>query len=106
MNAFFEKNISRWVLAVIAGLLLAAAFPRIDFAGGAWVAPGLLILAARNKSGRDVFRLCFAAGLSFWLASLYWLLEIPYRWHSIPLGPGAGWLALSAVVALFPATWA
>lgn len=105
LNAFLEKNISRWFLAIIAGLLLAAAFPRIDFAGGAWVAPGLLVFAVRNKSGRDVFRLGMADGLSFWLVSLYWLLDIPYRWHSIPFGPGAGWLALSMVVALFPATW-
>jgi apolipoprotein N-acyltransferase len=106
LNAFLEKNLSRWLLAIIAGLLLAAAFPKIDFAGGAWVAPGLLVFAARNKGSRDVFWLGFVAGLSFWLVSLDWLLEIPYRWHSIPLGPGAGWLALSAVVALFPATWA
>jgi apolipoprotein N-acyltransferase len=105
LNALLEKNISRWFLAIIAGLLLAAAFPRIDFAGGAWVAPGLLVFAAWNRSGREVFRLGMAAGFLFWLVSLYWLLEIPFRWHSIPLGPGAGWLALSAFVALFPATW-
>jgi apolipoprotein N-acyltransferase len=43
--------------------------------------------------------------LAHYLASLYWFLLIPYRWHSIPLGPAAGWLSLSAYLALFPATW-
>src|SRR5262249_28215781 len=37
--------------------------------------------------------------------SLYWLLLIPYRWHGIPVGPAAGWLALGAFLALFPAMW-
>jgi apolipoprotein N-acyltransferase len=105
LNTFLERKFIGWFLAIIAGLLLAAAFPRIDFAGGAWIAPGLLVFAVRNKSDRDVFWHGMAAGLVFWLVSLYWLLEIPYRWHSIPLGPGAGWLALCVVVALFPATW-
>ena len=88
-----------------AGLLLAAAFPKVDFAGGAWIAPGVLAFAVQNKKGGDAFRIGALGGLSFWLASLYWLLEIPYRWHSIPLGPAAGWLALSAVLALFSGAW-
>jgi apolipoprotein N-acyltransferase len=45
------------------------------------------------------------AGLVHYLVSLYWLLLIPYRWHGIPLGPAAGWLALGAFLALYPAVW-
>ncbi len=96
---------SGYLLAVAAGLLLAAAFPKCNFAGGAWIAPGLMIFAAQRMSGGDAFRTGLVAGLSFWLVSLYWLLEIPYRWHSIPLGPGLGWLALSFVLALFSGAW-
>jgi len=91
--------------AVAAGLLLALSFPRGDFAGGAWIAPGLLAFAAQNKSKWQTFRIGYVGGLVFWLVSLYWLLEIPYRWHSIPLGPAVGWLALSAVISLFVAAW-
>ena len=96
---------SRYLLAVLAGLLLAASFPKLGIAGLAWVAPGLMLAAALGKRGGESFRIGYVAGLAYYLASLYWLLLIPYRWHSIPLGPAAGWLSLSAYLALFPATW-
>ena len=96
---------SRFPLAVIAGLLLAAAFPKTGIAGFAWIAPGLMLAAALGRRGAESFRLGYVAGLAHYLASLYWLLLIPYRWHGIPLGPAFGWLALSAYLALFPAAW-
>jgi len=96
---------SRYFLAVLAGLLLAASFPRVGIAGLAWIAPGLMLAAALGKRGWESFRIGYVAGLAYYLAALYWLLLIPYRWHSIPLGPAAGWLSLSAFVALYPATW-
>ncbi len=90
---------------MVAGLFLAAAFPKIGIAGFAWIAPALMLAAALGRSGAEAFRLGYVAGLAYYLFSLYWLLLIPYRWHSIPLGPAAGWLALSAYLALYPATW-
>jgi apolipoprotein N-acyltransferase len=105
---FFEATIlgrNRFLFAIVAGLLLAAAFPKIGIAGLAWIAPGLMLAAALGKTGWESFRIGYVAGLAHYLASLYWLLLIPYRWHGIPLGPAAGWLALSAFLALFPATW-
>jgi len=96
---------SRYPLAIVAGLLLAASFPKIGIAGLAWVAPALMLAAALGKRGAESFRIGYVAGLAHYLASLYWLLLIPYRWHSIPLGPAAGWLSLSAYLALYPATW-
>src|SRR5437867_2972653 len=50
-------------------------------------------------------RIGYVAGLVHYLTALYWLLLIPFRWHGIPVGPGAGWLALGAFLALFPAGW-
>jgi apolipoprotein N-acyltransferase len=96
---------SRVAVAVVAGLIWACAFPNVGIAGLAWIAPGLIAAAALGTSGRQSFRLGYIAGLVHYLASLYWLLLIPYRWHGIPLGPATGWLALSAFLALFPATW-
>lgn len=96
---------SRYPLAILAGLLLAASLPKVGIAGLAWVAPALMLAVALGKGGAESFRIGYVAGLAYYLASLYWLLLIPYHWHSIPLGPAAGWLSLSAYVALYPATW-
>ena len=90
---------------MVAGLLLAASFPNIGIAGLAWVAPGLIAASALGKKGWEAFRIGYVAGLAYYLAALYWLLLIPYRWKGIPLAPAAGWLALSAYCALYPATW-
>jgi apolipoprotein N-acyltransferase len=96
---------SRYPAAIIAGLLLAAAFPKIGVAGLAWIAPGLIYASSLAKKGADVLRIGYVAGLAYYLASLYWLLLIPYRWHGIPLGPAAGWVALSAYLAIYTAAW-
>lgn len=96
---------SRYPLAILAGLLLAASFPNIGIAGFAWIAPGTMFVASLGTRGGEAFRIGYVAALTHYLVSLYWLLNIPYRWHSIPVGPGAGWLALSAFMAIFPAIW-
>ena len=96
---------NRYLVAAFAGLMMAASFPKIGIAGLAWVAPGVMLAAALGKRGFETFRLGYVAGLVHYLVSLYWLLWIPYRWHGIPVGPAAGWLALGMFLALFPATW-
>lgn len=99
------KKALRYVLAVLAGLLLTLAFPKWDMEGAAWVAPALMLFSAMGVSGKKAFWLGFLAGFAHFLTSLYWLLLIPYTFHGIPLGPAAGWLSLSAYSALFPAFW-
>ena len=96
---------SRYFVAIAAGLLWSAAFPGINIAGLAWIAPGLMIAAALPKAGAESFRIGYVAGLAHYLSMLYWLLLIPYRWHGLPLAPAAGWLALSAFLSLYPAVW-
>ena len=82
------------------GLILAAAFPNVNVAGFAWIAPGLMLAAAIGCRGAESFRLGFVAGLAFWLASLYWLLLIPVAGFPI-----LGWVALAAYNALFQGAW-
>jgi len=96
---------SRYPLAIITGLLLTGAFPGIGVAGFAWVAPGLMVAVTLGKTGSESFRIGYVAALAHYLSMLYWLLLIPYRWHGLPLAPALGWLALSALLALFLATW-
>jgi apolipoprotein N-acyltransferase len=69
-------------------------------AGLAWVAPGCLLFAAAGRRGGEVFRIGFVGGLVYALTAFYWLLFIPF-----PAGAIAGWLALSAYLALYTAAW-
>jgi apolipoprotein N-acyltransferase len=92
--------LSRYPWAILAGLLLAASFPKLSIAGFAWIAPGLMLLTAIGKPARQSFRIGYVAGLAHYLASLYWLLLIPSTGFPI-----LGWAALSAFLALWPATW-
>lgn len=96
---------SRYPYAVLAGFCLAAAFPNWSVAGLAWLAPGLIVALALNRTGGESFRLGYVAGLAHYLASLSWLLNIPYRWHGIPFAPALGWLSLSAFLSLFIGVW-
>ncbi len=91
---------SRYLLAVFAGLLLAAAFHDIEVPGLAWIAPALMVAAALGRSPAEAFRLGYVAGMVFWLATLHWLLVIPVTGY-----PLVGWVALSAYLALYPAAW-
>jgi apolipoprotein N-acyltransferase len=91
---------SGYLIAILAGLLMAAAFPKIGIAGFAWVAPALLLFAAHGKNPGDAFRAGYVGGISFWLASLYWLLLIPVAGYPI-----LGWVALSAFVAIYFGIW-
>ena len=91
---------SRRLAAIGTGLLWAAAFPKIGFAGAAWLAPGLLLLLTMRSGHGQAFRLGYLAGLAQSLASLYWLLAIP-----VTGAPIFGWLALGAYLALYPALW-
>lgn len=92
---------SRYPLAILAGVLLACAFPKIGVAGFGWIAPGLLLAITLGQSGKRSFRLGYVAGLAHYLTSLYWLLLIPVKGFPI-----LGWSALAAFIALYPATWA
>ena len=91
---------SRYLAAIGAGLLLAGAFTKPGLAGSAWIAPALMLACACGKNGGDSFRIGCVAGLSFWLASLYWLLHMPVAGYPI-----LGWVALSAYLALYLAVW-
>ncbi|MEQ2010279.1 MAG: apolipoprotein N-acyltransferase [Limisphaerales bacterium] len=102
MNEFFQRHETalRHALAVFAGLLLAAAFPKLGVAGFAWVAPGLLLFSAAGQPAKVAFRLGWLGGLAFNLAALHWLLFIPVKGFPI-----LGWLALSAYCAVYPGLW-
>jgi len=102
LKSFLNELLVRsgYLLAIGAGLLLTAAFPKIGIAGCAWIAPALMIAAAHGKCGGDAFRVGYVAGLVHFLSSLYWLLLIPVTGF-----PVLGWFLLSVFIGLYPAVW-
>jgi apolipoprotein N-acyltransferase len=91
---------ARYLAGVVAGLLLALAFPKPSIAGLAWIAPGILLLAGGGVDRKTTLKIGFTGGFAYYLASLYWLLCIP-----VTFLPIVGWLALSAYLSLFTALW-
>lgn len=100
LSAITQSPRSRYLVAVIAGIALALAFPNFNIAGLAWVAPGLLLAAAIGTTGWRSFRIGYCGGLVFHLVTLRWLLNIPVTGFPI-----LGWIALSAFLALYQAAW-
>ena len=88
------------VTACLIGVLQAAAFAPFNVAGFAWITPGLLLITSLASPGNSPFRLGYLSGLFFWLSTLYWLLYIP-----VTGGPIAGWLVLSAYLAIYTGVW-
>lgn len=107
MNRFLLKfrPAGRCIVAALGGLLLSASFAPLGLEATAWIAPGLILFSGIGLSGSKAFRIGFVGGLVHFLSSLYWLLNMPFTWHGIPLAPALGWLALSAYCALYPAAW-
>jgi apolipoprotein N-acyltransferase len=99
-GSFASRLANRYLLAIAGGLLMAASFPKFGIAGFAWLAPGLILFAGAGLRGWQAFRVGYLAGFMFWAVALYWLLLIPF-----PAGAVAGWVALSAYLAIYPGIW-
>ena len=98
-------RLMRCSVASLGGIILGLAFPNVGIAGLAWIAPAIILFSALGATGSVTFNCGFFGGLTFFLISLSWLLNIPYTWHGIPLAPGVGWIALSAYCALYTGIW-
>lgn len=99
-GGWINDETRRYPLMAVAGAAWAMAFPMPGFAGLAWLVPGMLFHGAAGLPRAGAFRCGFVAGVVHCLASLRWLLHIPF-----PAGAVAGWLALSFFLALFPGLW-
>ncbi|MGC8743671.1 MAG: apolipoprotein N-acyltransferase [Verrucomicrobiia bacterium] len=91
---------NRFLHSVFCGILWALAFPDFEISGLAYVAPAYLFFIITNQKPADAFRYGYLAGLVQSLISLCWLLYIPVK-----IAPIAGWLALAAYLAAYPALW-
>ena len=88
---------ARCALAIVSGLILALAFPPLDWGG--LVVPGIagLLLALHGQSGRRAMLLGFLHGLTVYGIGLSWILNL--------FGPGAFilWCVLTVFTVLFAA---
>jgi apolipoprotein N-acyltransferase len=78
-----QKNHVRLLVSFLAGALFAAAFPKFNLPALAWLAPGIVLWLAHNRSGKRVFLYGLLSGLGCWLVGVYWLLLIPFRWYGL-----------------------
>ena len=98
---------ARFLLAVLAGVLLALCFAPFEWTSLMWVAVGMLLVSlwmpgSGKKEKRDGFRLGYVMGLVFWSINLKWLSTVatPAPFFIAPflaLYQGVfGWLAAGA----------
>ena len=79
--------------ATASGLLLASAFPPLEWAEAAWIAWVPLLLVLPQTTPRRAFELGLLAGATFWLCALFWLTHVTWP----------GWILLSLYCGLFVA---
>jgi apolipoprotein N-acyltransferase len=96
----------RLIFAGLSGLLLTASFPVIGFDVVAWFALVPLMIALRNLSGFDSFRLGFLSGIIHYVTLMYWFIPFLTTYGPFPVIISVGILLLlsaylSVYVALF-----
>jgi apolipoprotein N-acyltransferase len=79
-----SNNWKRPGLAVVSGLALAAAFPKIDLNLFAWVAFVPLFYAIERQSLRRVFGYAWMQGFVCFIGSLYWVVIALHDFASVP----------------------
>ena len=94
------------LLAVLSGLLLTGAFPKLGIDWLAWFALVPLLMAIANGSARESFRIGFIFGLVHFMSLLYWVVPVMQIYGYLSLYLSIVILFLfAAVLALFPAAF-
>jgi apolipoprotein N-acyltransferase len=81
---------SKLFLAVLSGVLTTAAFPRTGWFWIAWLALIPLLLALRDLTAKDAFRLGWLCGLVHAAGLLYWLVHTMSTYGHLPVVLAAG----------------
>lgn len=87
-------NLGRLALAGASGLLLTGSFPAIGLDFMAWFALVPLLVALRNLSAFDGFRLAFFCGMVHYLSLLYWFIPFLTTYGPFPVILSTGILLL------------
>jgi apolipoprotein N-acyltransferase len=71
-------------MAVLSGLLLTGAFPKMEFSWLSWFAIVPLLASIKDQSPRKSFRLGFLAGIIHYLTLMYWLGYTMHTYGRLP----------------------
>lgn len=94
-----KKN---WLWAILSGVLLTCAFPKVGLWQLGWFALVPLLMALKDLTFGQAFRIGFAAGLAHFLTLLYWLLYTMQTYGGLPFYLAVPVLfLLSAYMALY-----
>ena len=103
---------ARAALAMMSGLALAAAFPKVDLSLLAWIAFVPLLYAIAGESPRKTFAYAWLQGFACYVASVYWIAETLHNFTSlrvdlaiVPMLLLAGVMALFTAISFFVATY-
>ncbi len=86
---------SKWLPAIISGLLLTAAFPKMGISPLAWFALVPLFISLREMHPKEAFRIGMIAGLTHYLTLLYWVVFTMRTYGYLPW-----WQCVSLLVLL------
>lgn len=76
---------SKYALAVFSGILLTASFPKVDLNWCAWFALLPLLMALREATCGQGFRIAMAAGTAHYLGLLYWIVHTIHTYGYLPI---------------------
>ncbi len=102
-----KQRVANGVFAAAAGALLAVAFREPGWSACAWFALVPLLRAIDGESVRRSFRLGWIAGVLFFSLSLDWIpATLARAGVTNRLAASVPWVAMAAVLALYPALFA
>jgi len=99
-------SLSHFLAAILSGLLLAAAFPKLDQTWLLIFALVPLLWALRDQSLKGALWLGLVSGLAHYVALLYWIVYVTHVFGKLPLIVAIGILLLLAgYLCLYTAVW-
>lgn len=102
-----KRRLEGWAAAAASGLLLTAAFPRIDVSPAAFVALVPLLVAVGRRGPTGSLRLGWMAGMVHFLTLLHWVVHTMRTYGQLPLYLCVPVLfLLAAYLSLYPAVFA
>ncbi len=84
-----HEHRKEYLLAIVSGLLMTSAFPKINLAWVAWVAFIPLLYSLKNLSVKHAFYIGLVSGITHYITLLYWLVPTMHTYGSLPIWLGS-----------------